>query len=106
MRPGKLFVDAEIRLETKFFDDNGDDTDPDTVLCKIKSPRGVITTYTYLSDDALGKASIGDYYLDVTPDMTGRWFYRWEGTGNGTVVADEGNFLVQASEFETTTSGY
>lgn len=106
MRPGKIFVDAELRLESNFYDDNGDDTDPTTVLCKVKNPRGTTTTYTYGTDDELGKSSTGDFYLDITPDMSGRWFFRWEATDSTTTVASEGNFLVQFSEFETMGNGY
>ena len=97
MRPGKIFINASLRLETKFFDDNGDDTDPVSVTCMVTDPYGTTTTYTYGTDDELGKSSTGDFYLDITPDSSGRWFYRWKGTDSTTTVADEGDFRVQYS---------
>lgn len=107
MRPGKIYINTSLRLETKFYDDAGDDTDPDTVTCMITDPYGITTTYTYGTDTELGKASVGDYYLDITPDSSGHWFYRWGGTGSNVTVADEGDFRVQYSpHYENIPSRY
>lgn len=97
MRPGRIFVNTEVRLEARFFDDSDADTDPDTVTLTTRSPSGDAVTYTYQTDDELGRSNTGDFYCDVTPNMSGRWFWRWEATGAGTTVAQEGNFLVDHS---------
>ena len=107
MRPGKYFINTSLRLETKFFDDNGDDTDPDAVSCMITDPYGITRTYTYLTDTELGRSNTGDYYLDIMPDSSGQWFYRWSGTGSSVTTADEGDFRVQYSpHYEGTRARY
>lgn len=107
MRPGKIFINTEVRLEAHFFNDAGDDTDPDTVTLMTMSPTGGATTYTYQTDDELGRTDAGDFYCDVTPDESGRWYWRWTATGSSTTVAQEGHFLVQHSpHFETTRARY
>lgn len=107
MRPGRIFVNTEVRLEARFFDDSDTDTDPDTVKLYLIDPNGTQTTYTYSTDDEMGRTDTGDYYCDVTPNMSGRWFWRWEATGSSTTVAQEGNFLVDFSpHFESGRSRY
>lgn len=107
MRPGRIFINTEIRLEARFFDDVDADADPDSVTLTTISPSGVGTTYTYLTDDELGRTDTGDYFCDVTPDESGRWYWRWAATGNGTTVAQEGNFIVDYSpHFEGSRSRY
>lgn len=107
MRPGRIFVNTEIRLEARFFDDADADSDPDTVTLTTMSPSGLAVTYTYLTDDELGHTDTGDYYCDITPDESGRWYWRWAATGNATTVAQEGNFMVDYSpHFESGRSRY
>lgn len=107
MRPGRIYINTEVRLEARFFDDSDTDTDPDTVKLYLYDPNGTQTTYTYQTDDELGRSNTGDFYCDVTPDKSGRWFWRWEATGAGTTVAQEGNFMVDFSpHFESDRSRY
>lgn len=106
MRPGKNYLNAELRLEANFYNDAGDDTDPDAVACIVLSPYGIKTTYTYGTETNIGKTDTGDFYCDITPDKSGRWFFRWEATGNATTVVNEGNFLVQSSPFDQFSRSY
>jgi len=99
MRPGRNYINAEIRLTAHFYDDNDTDTNPTTVVCKVLSPTGIACTYTYGTDSNIGRVDVGDYYCDVTPTVSGRWSYRWEATGNATTVANEGTFVVDYSPF-------
>ena len=97
MRPGRIFINTELRLTANFTDDDGTDTDPDTVTLTAMSPSGGAVTYTYLADDNLSRLDAGDFYCDITPNESGRWFWRWAATGDGTTVAHEGNFIVDFS---------
>jgi hypothetical protein len=107
MRPGKIFIHTEIRLDARFFDDDDADTDPDTVTLMLMSPTGDATTYTYGTDANLGRTDTGDFYCDITPNESGRWHWRWTANGNGTTVANEGNFMVQHSpHYEMARSSY
>jgi len=107
MRPGRNYINTEIRLEARFYDDDDVDTDPTTVTLMTLSPTGGATTYTYTEDDNLGRTDAGDFYCDFTPNESGRWFWRWTATGNSTTVAQEGNFVVDYSpHFESGRSRY
>ena len=97
LAPGKIYVGRPIRIAANFSRDDVD-VDPDTVSLLTRSPCGTETTYTYADAD-ITKTSAGDYYIDITPTESGRWFYRWETTGTDTTDAEEGNFLVQVSPF-------
>lgn len=106
LTPGRIYINTSLRLYVNLQDEDGVDVDPTTVLIKTKSPAGAETTYTYGDDDEVGKSSVGDYYVDLTPDEAGRWRYRWETTGTDTTIAVEGDFLVQASAFYDDNSDY
>jgi hypothetical protein len=98
LTPGLIYPGSQFRLAANFQDTNGADTDPATVRFRLMSPDWEETSYTYGTDAALVKAATGAYYIDITPDLSGRWWFRWETTGP--VSAHEGEFLVQASAFE------
>jgi hypothetical protein len=87
-----------IRLTGVFQDSAGADQDPDVVVCKVKTPTGTVTTYTYGTDAELIKESTGNYYLDFNADVSGTYFYRFHSTGNGK-AAGENSFEVVASNF-------
>lgn len=51
--------------------------------CAIQ--RGAVTTYHYGAggdSDALVRLSTGIYYIDVTVDLPGEWYYGFYSTGN------------------------
>jgi len=70
--------------------------DPDALICKVKSPAGVTTTYTYGTTAFPVRAEAGEYYVDVTPDTPGEWVYQFRSTGTGQAM-DEGTFIVRES---------
>ena len=72
-------------------------TDPTTVTLKIRNLSGVVGTYTYALAQVT-KSATGVYYKDISLNLSGEWFYRWEGTG--TVEAASETYLdVKDSEF-------
>ena len=72
-------------------------TDPTTIVLKVKSASGVITTYTYALAQVT-KLSTGIYYKDVSLTDDGIWYYHFEGTGT-VAAAGEHQFIVRRSEF-------
>lgn len=60
---------------TAAFTVSGTATDPTTVVCKVKDPSGAITTPSAVKD------STGNYHYDVAATISGRYYYRFEGTG-------------------------
>ena len=71
-------------------------TDPTTVTLKIKTPAGVISSYTYALAEVT-KSGTGVYYKDVSLTASGNWYNRWEGTGT-VAAADEEYLTVLASQ--------
>ena len=99
LAPGRQYVNSPIRIGAHFEDDGGTDIDPTTVTFRLMSPQGVETSYVYGTDAEVVKIDTGDFYAEVTPDESGRWFWRWQTTGTNKTLAFEGNFLVQYSQF-------
>lgn len=71
-------------------------TDPTTIVAKYEDPAGSETTKTY--PDTVVKASTGRYYIDITVNAAGTWYYRFNGTG-ACVAADEESFVAEATQF-------
>jgi hypothetical protein len=97
--PGRIYQHSTVRIPVNFQDADGTDVDPSTITFKLYAPDAAITTFVYQTDDALQRTSMGDYYVDVTPRLPGRWHFRWESTGTNLATAIEGSFVVQASKF-------
>jgi streptogramin lyase len=70
--------------------------DPTALVCKVMAPDGTTTTHTYGSTAFPLQAASGEYYVDVTPDAAGEWWYQFRSTGTGQAM-DEGYFVVTAS---------
>lgn len=101
LAPSKYFVGAAMSLSVSFTDSDVTPSDPITVVLKLRSPNGQLSTYTYGTDANVTKQSAGNYSATVTPNCAGRWFTRWEGTdAGGNVIVIEDNFNVQRSRFE------
>ncbi len=99
LRPGKIYPGTAVRVAINFTNDDDTDTDPTGVTFVLRNPSGTETTYVYGTDDEVVKESTGDYYVDVTPDRGGRWFYKWVSSGAGQVLAPEAWIDVQESAF-------
>lgn len=93
--PGNL-----VRVDGNFTDENNAPADPSTVSVKVRTPAGASTTYTYGVDPEVIKDSVGNYHIDLQPDLEGTWYYRWEGTGSIRAAGDW-RFYVKDSVFVT-----
>lgn len=87
-----------IRVTGTFTDADGTAIDPDTITCKVKDPSGNIASYTY-ADSEVTRSDTGVYYVDVTIDEAGDWWYRFESTGTGKTAAGETYFWARVSKF-------
>lgn len=83
---------ATVRV-TATFTSNGSNVDPSTVTCKVRTPAGVTTSYTYAGGDII-KSSTGVYYYDIDVSQDGTWTYRFSSTGSGK-AANEGKFFAE-----------
>lgn len=97
--PGRVYVNTTVRIPVNYQNDQGDNIDPDTITFRLIGPDGDTLTKVYGTDAEIAKTGTGDYYIDVMPDVAGRWHYRWDSTGTNMASAVEGNFVVQRSAF-------
>ena len=84
-----------INLNARFYNKLGQLADPTSVTLKIRNPHGTITTPSPTHDGT------GLYSFDLITalsDLTGRWEYRFEGTGAVT-SAEERVFYLRGSDF-------
>lgn len=75
-------------LSVLFTDSSNTPKDPTTVVCKVKTPDGVVTSYTPI------RSSTGVYYYNFPVEQSGTHYYRFEGTGD-VVAAGENGFIVR-----------
>ncbi len=100
LSPGKIYVNTVLRLTVSFTDEDGVAVNPTTVTFKLMSPCCCgSTSYEYGVDANITRPSTGNYIAEIQPDEAGVWSWRWETTGTGTTVANEGTFNVQRSRF-------
>jgi uncharacterized protein YfaS (alpha-2-macroglobulin family) len=78
--------------------DTGDSVDPTAVTAKVKDPLGVVTNYVVTSGQIV-RDSLGDYHLDLQPDIQGVWVYEWKGTGTNK-SAKQNSFQIRESAFD------
>jgi hypothetical protein len=95
----KAYDDGDLIVVTGTFTDrNGAPIDPDTVSFLVKNPSNVITTYVFGTDAELVQDSTGVYHVDISANITGKWYYRYVSTGIGQ-AAEEGEFLIKKGFF-------
>lgn len=99
LTPGRNRINGTLRLNATFTDSNEDLFDPDSLIAKVYSPSGVITTYTYGTDAKPVRTSTGLFYLDYAPTEAGRWHIRWQAVEGADTIVLEDNFIVQTSPF-------
>jgi hypothetical protein len=87
-----------VRLTGNFKDVNNVLTDPSIITLEVIDPALKQTNYVYGIGNQIVKSSTGIYYTQTSPDQSGKWQYRWLGTGAVT-TAEAGFFYVRASAF-------
>ena len=91
-------VGDEIRCTGTFTDADGDAQDPASVFFSFEAPSDAsVTQYEYGVDTEVVKSSTGVYYVDLSIDESGMWYYRWHSTGTGQ-AAGENYFYVREQE--------
>lgn len=85
-------IGDKVTLYMWFYDGNGSPADPTTISVSVKNPAGTTSTPTAT------KISTGYYEAYVTPDKSGRWWYKY--TSDSTFgVVEETYFDVKRSAF-------
>jgi hypothetical protein len=92
-----LYPGTTVRVIGEFTDSGGAAVDPTVLTLKLKSPGGVVTTYTY-NPGTIVRTTFGKYYCDVLLDKNGTWTYRWH-INDATQGADEKKLIVDPSAF-------
>jgi len=87
VRVSAAFKNAEIQAAI----------DPDVINLSVRSPAGMVTTYTHGVDANVVKDDVGRYYAMVNANAPGFWFYRWWSAGFGQ-TAKEKEFKIRTAE--------
>ena len=90
-------VNTSVQLTNAFtVKSTGAFVDPSDVICHVKDPAGVKTTYTF-STSGVSKDSVGHYHVVITPTVAGTWTYNWFGSGNPSVQTFDQQFVVHGT---------
>ena len=76
-----------VELKVEYRNDAGVLTDPTAPTIKIRTPAGVLTSYTYITDSEMQKSDTGIYHVNYTPAATG--YHSWGASATGAVQAAE-----------------
>ena len=95
----KVYIGTRRRVQATFKNSASPPVaaDPTTIVFHQRSPLGVRTSYTYVTNAEVVRTATGVYHVDVTPTEPGVWSFRFEGTGTVTAV-DEVEIEVLASK--------
>jgi len=86
------------RFSVSFLNASTQPADPTGVVFSLRAPSGTRTTFTFGTDAEVVKLSVGNYYIDRIMDASGRWSWKWNGSGVLT-AAVEGSIYVNQSAF-------
>jgi len=77
---------STIRLSVRFRRE-GQAADPTAITLMVKDPTGTVTTYSHPA--SLTKDGVGRYSKELTPTLSGRWYYKFRGTGAVEATVEE-----------------
>ena len=86
-------VGTVVLTSCVFTDTGGVVGDPGVVECKVRTPAGVTTTYTF-NPGAITQTGVGMYQLNILATEAGSWTVEWIGSGTGPNVVDCRSFSV------------
>ena len=87
-------VGQTIKHKSQFADDQGNLLDVSaTVKCTVRKPDGTMVALTPVTVISTGK-----YSAKHTPDTSGVWWVRWEGTASGDSYVSEKSYTVVAKQ--------
>lgn len=94
----QVFDKGDLVRVTARYASNGVSVDPTSVVFKVKTPGGSVTTETYGTDANVQRDAAGVYFRMVDVTETGQWYCRWV-TGGSYQSAVEGGFYVRGTQF-------
>lgn len=89
------YVGDTRRLEARFFNFDGDATDPTTVTIAVIDPSGNASAPAAVNDAGL----VGGFYYDLDVDEAGIWQFSFNGAGNGVDRTEFSSFKAVAKPF-------
>jgi hypothetical protein len=92
----KYEIDTTIQINTEFINSlTGVYVDPSMVTLYILNPNGGTNILNY--PGGVSKASQGHYFYQLTPSISGTWYYKWQATGTAVATSPDTSFTVNAS---------
>lgn len=90
----KVYDEGDVaRISNTFYNFSNVATNPTSVVLRVLDPAGTTTTPSPTSDGS------GVYHYDLTLNLPGKWYYRWEGTGTLVAATPDGEIVVSDSRF-------
>lgn len=80
-------IGDRVSLSAAFTDEDGTPVIPSGVICEVQPPSGS-------TQNLAVSGTAGTYTAELEPDESGRWWYRFAGTGTYT-AAEEGHFYIR-----------
>lgn len=91
-------VGDSVTLQATFTSLSGVNTDPTTVMLKVRDPGGTTTTYTWAGGD-ITKAAPGVFQYALSITTAGRYWYKWFGTGTVQAASADREIEAQTTQF-------
>ena len=99
---GSYDVGDLVRMRGLFKDEDGVPVGPTGVRFLVKNSTGIVVAYTTATTPRVIADSSDAFHLDVTADMSGKWYYRSESsTGADGQAAEESWFKVLKQQVST-----
>ena len=97
---GSYDVGDLVRLKAAFLDENQAPVAPTAVRFLVKNSTGTVTAFS--SGSGVVEDTTTTFHLDITADMSGKWYYRSESsTGANGQAAEESWFKVLKQQVST-----
>lgn len=94
---GVYEIDTTIELTGVFINAlTGVYIDPTTVQLYVLDPTGVQTSYTWPSSSIV-RDQLGHFHQTITPNKSGTWLYKWQGSGAAVATSPDTPFTVNQS---------
>jgi hypothetical protein len=88
-------VGRSVKASFLFVDEDGDATDPTTIMLRYRKPQGGWREYTYGTDAEVNRVSAGIYYVTMSIDSPGTW--RVGARSTGAVITNSPDYTFEAA---------
>lgn len=88
-------IDTSVTVQSAFSQSTGSAIDPSTVTLYVRDPTGAVTT---IAMGSLTHVGTGVWAYNINANVSGTWFYKFQGAGNVVVTSPDASFLIRSSK--------